>query len=185
MFPQLSPCGCGVGLGTPLSSCLRSRAAMGRAGIEPGVQDHSLSCTASHVPYVCMCFSLLSHCEWLSLQDPVSWSTTDKHGMNIASYAAAASSPSGHDPSSQTRRIITVSPVMRASSLLAALVAKRYVWPDSPKSPSSLIQAHVPQSCLSPTREGFTSTPASRWLCAAARFPVPVCHQCALSSRRP
>lgn len=66
------------------------------------------------------------HCA-LSLQDPVSWSTMDKPGMSTASYAAAASSPSGHGPSSQTRRIITVCPVTRASLLLAALGAKRYV----------------------------------------------------------
>lgn len=60
MFLQPCPCGCGVGLGPPLSSCLRSCAAMGRAGMEPRVQDRSLSCAASRVPYVSVCGSRLS-----------------------------------------------------------------------------------------------------------------------------
>lgn len=134
-----------------LGACSHSppRVALGWAWVPPSLAAcavgpqltlHSLPCPLR------ACAAPSCHCERLSPQDPVSWSTTDRPGMSIASYAAAASSPSGHGPSSRTRRIITVSPVTRASLLLAALVAKRYVWPGSPKPLSSLAQGHVPAS---------------------------------------
>lgn len=125
-------------------SCSPPRVALGWAWVPPALAAgppltlHRLLCP------LCACAAPSCHCERLSLQDLVSWSTTDRPGMSIASYAAAASSPSGHGPSSRTRRIITVFPVTRASSLLAALVAKRYVWPGSPKPPRSLTRGHVP-----------------------------------------
>lgn len=74
----------------------------------------------------CACAAPSCHYECLSPQGPVSWSTMGRPGMSTASSAAAASSPSGRGPSSQTRRIITVSPATRASLLRAALAAKRY-----------------------------------------------------------
>lgn len=132
MFPQHPRVAVGWSRGLP-SPAARSAALLW------GGQAQSRACRTAVYPAqpplspARACAAPSCHCERLSPQDPVSWSTTDKPGMSTASYAAAASSPSGHDPSSQTRRIITVSPVMRASLLLAALVAKRYVWPESLK----------------------------------------------------
>lgn len=128
MFLQPSPCGCALGLRLSLQlpmvlNCHREGKHRARcAGIHPAQPPMSL----------CACVLLPCVTAGFSLQAPVSWSTMARPGTSIASSAAAASSPLGHGPSSQTRRIITVSPVTRASSLLAALDAKRYMWSDSP-----------------------------------------------------
>lgn len=127
-----------------------------RTTVHPAWPPHipvCVSCLAPHIP-VCVCAAPFT--AGLSLQAPVSWSTMGRPGTSIASSAAAASSPLGHAPSSQTRRIIIVSPATRASSLLAALDAKRYMGPDSPESPALMQGALC--SCLSPVTGA--STPA-------------------------
>lgn len=164
LFLQPSPCGCAVSLRPPLQLPMvlnchregkhRARCA-GPQSILPG-PPHPCVCVLPGPPHPSLCVCAAPFTAGLSLQAPVSWSTMGRPGTSIASSAAAASSPLGHAPSSQTRRIIIVSPATRASSLLAALDAKRYMGPDSPESPALMQGALC--SCLSPVTGA--STPA-------------------------